>query len=94
MSDKPEWKAVGQIDDFLQKPESETPVERAIQILKEVGIEVARADDFPEPLPHLYRINGGPELTEKQLVYVVLESALSAVTRDAHCRRQFESILR
>ena len=46
-----------------------TDVDRAIEILRFNGHNVWRMDFPAPPWPGLYRINGGPELTEAQLVH-------------------------
>lgn len=45
-------------------------VTRAIATLKFKGHDVWRMDFPAPPFPGLYRVNGGPELTEAQLVQV------------------------
>ncbi|MFZ1744767.1 MAG: hypothetical protein WAU17_02510 [Nitrospirales bacterium] len=43
-------------------------IERAVEILKFKGHDVWRMDFPAPPFPGLYRISGGPELTEAQLI--------------------------
>ena len=55
-------------------------VERAISILEFKGYRVWRLDYPKKPFPGLYRIDGGPEITEAELISAASQSEAKGMT--------------